>query len=64
MNTGQAPQHTEFPPKMIRYCEEIDRKASGLNGIGGALSKLACNRHGDDCPDCPIIHDLAGELHA
>lgn len=64
MNTGQASQHTELPPKTIRYCEEIDRKTSKLNGLGRALYKLACNRHRDDCPDCPIIDDLAGELHA
>lgn len=43
--------------------EEIDLKIAQLQGLRTLLSHLIANCHGDNRPDCPIIDDLAGEVH-
>jgi len=40
---------------------ELKRKAQELDAMRGALERLAADCHGDDRPDCPILHDLEGE---
>lgn len=37
---------------------ELKRKARKLDAMRRSLENLASNCHGDDRPDCPIIHDL------
>lgn len=42
---------------------ELKRKAQELDAMRRSLERLAADCHGDQRPDCPIIHDLecAGE---
>lgn len=37
---------------------DLQRKARGLDDMRRSLEQLAANCHGDDRPDCPILHDL------
>lgn len=37
---------------------ELKRKERNLHEMRRVLERLAANCHGDDRPDCPIIHDL------
>jgi Cu(I)-responsive transcriptional regulator len=43
------------------HLEQIDRKIAELQGMRATLAHLIHRCHGDDRPDCPILHDLAGE---
>ena len=38
--------------------EELKRKESEIHAMRRSLENLARNCHGDDRPDCPILHDL------
>ena len=38
--------------------EELKRKERAIHAMRGSLENLARNCHGDDRPDCPILHDL------
>jgi hypothetical protein len=42
------------------HLEQIDRKIAELQGMRATLAHLIHRCHGDDRPDCPILHDLAG----
>jgi len=43
----------------LRRIAEIDRKMAELAGMRATLTRLAESCQGDDCPDCPILDDLA-----
>lgn len=38
--------------------EELKRKGREIHAMRRSLENLARNCHGDDRPDCPILHDL------
>ena len=38
--------------------EELKRKERAIHAMRRSLENLARNCHGDDRPDCPILHDL------
>ena len=38
---------------------QIDNKLKDLNDIRNELNFLACNCHGDDKPNCPILDELS-----
>lgn len=38
--------------------EELKRKERAIHAMRRSLETLARNCHGDDRPDCPILHDL------
>jgi Cu(I)-responsive transcriptional regulator len=38
--------------------EELKRKEREIHAMRRSLENLARNCHGDDRPDCPILHDL------
>ena len=38
--------------------EELKRKEREIRAMRRSLENLASNCHGDDRPDCPILHDL------
>ena len=38
--------------------EELKRKERAIGAMRRSLETLARNCHGDDRPDCPILHDL------
>ncbi|AEQ07845.1 MerR family DNA-binding transcriptional regulator [Brucella melitensis] len=69
MNIGQAAAASGISAKMIRHYETIglieaaDRTSSGYRIYTQkdveTLRYLARNCHGDNRPDCPIIHQLA-----
>ena len=40
---------------------ELKRKARQLEAMRRSLEHLAERCHGDDRPDCPILHELEGE---
>lgn len=40
--------------------EELKRKELEIHSMRLSLENLARNCHGDDRPDCPILHDLEG----
>jgi Cu(I)-responsive transcriptional regulator len=40
---------------------ELKRKAQQLDSMRRLLERLAAECHGDDRPDCPILHDLEAE---
>jgi Cu(I)-responsive transcriptional regulator len=45
---------------------ELKRKAAELDAMRRTLERLAAECHGDERPDCPILHDLEasdGDLH-
>lgn len=39
---------------------EVDRKMEELQSIRSTLEHLSRHCRGDDCPECPILDDLAG----
>ncbi len=41
--------------------KELQRKEREIHAMRLALEKLARDCHGDDRPDCPILHDLEAE---
>lgn len=48
---------------------ELRRKAKALDAMRRTLERLAAECHGDERPDCPILHDLEaaeadGEKHS
>ena len=42
------------------HLTEIDSKIAQLQAMRETLSHLVAACHGDDRPDCPILHDLSG----
>ncbi|MGH6760278.1 MAG: Cu(I)-responsive transcriptional regulator [Phyllobacterium sp.] len=43
----------------LEHVEELEAKMRQLREMANTLRHLAEHCHGDDRPDCPIIHDLA-----
>ncbi|MFD1198415.1 Cu(I)-responsive transcriptional regulator [Brucella gallinifaecis] len=43
----------------LAHVEELEAKMKQLQNMADTLRHLAHNCHGDDRPDCPIIHELA-----
>ncbi len=44
----------------MRRVGEIERKLAELASLRDVLMELIDRCHGDERPDCPILHDLAG----
>lgn len=44
----------------LKRAAELKRKERKLHEMRLSLERLAAACHGDDRPDCPIIHDLEG----
>jgi Cu(I)-responsive transcriptional regulator len=44
----------------LAHVADLERRALALTEVAGALKHLADACHGDDRPDCPIIHELEG----
>lgn len=44
--------------------ERIEEKIAALEGMRDTLKDLVKSCHGDDRPDCPILHDLAAAARA
>lgn len=42
------------------HMDELEAKIAELTAMRDSLRRLAEACHGDDRPDCPILHDLAG----
>ena len=42
------------------HLEEIDVRIAELQELRATLNTLVVACHGDDRPDCPILHDLSG----
>ncbi|MBP0441304.1 Cu(I)-responsive transcriptional regulator [Tianweitania sediminis] len=42
----------------LGHVAELERKMQELKEMTSALRHLAENCHGDDMPDCPILHEL------
>lgn len=42
----------------LAHVTDLERRAQALAEVAGALRTLADACHGDDRPDCPIIHEL------
>ncbi len=45
------------------HLAEIDAKIAQLQSMRTLLSRLVASCCGDDRPDCPILDDLAGDVH-
>lgn len=45
----------------LSHIEELEAKMRQLQEMADILRHLAHNCHGDDRPDCPILHELAEE---
>ncbi|HET8727029.1 MAG TPA: Cu(I)-responsive transcriptional regulator [Alphaproteobacteria bacterium] len=43
----------------LEHVAELEAKVAELQAMSGTLRELAEACHGDDRPDCPILHDLA-----
>jgi len=43
----------------LQHVEELEAKMHQLQEMADTLRHLAHNCHGDDRPDCPILHKLA-----
>jgi len=59
---GHAPSR-EVKRVALEHVAELDRRIAELSGMRHALQHLANACHGDSRPECPILHDLAGEEH-
>lgn len=44
----------------LAHVRELERRAQALAEMAGALKHLADVCHGDERPECPIIHELEG----
>jgi Cu(I)-responsive transcriptional regulator len=42
----------------------LERRIDEMRAMAGTLHQLVSSCHGDHRPDCPILHDLAGESEA
>jgi Cu(I)-responsive transcriptional regulator len=47
-----------------RHLAEVDRKLTELSMLRDTLADLVDTCHGDDRPDCPILHRLAAPIQA
>jgi MerR family copper efflux transcriptional regulator len=45
----------------LEHVTDLERKIAELTAMRAALQELADACHGDNRPDCPILHDLEGE---
>lgn len=57
-NRGRA--SGEVKELALRHIDELDAKIARLEAMRDTLRDLASQCHGDDRPDCPILHGLAG----
>lgn len=48
----------------LAHIAEIEQKIAELAEMRETLATLADRCHGDDMPDCPILHGLAGDAAA
>ena len=48
----------------VEHVADLERKIAELTAMRDALQELADHCHGDGRPECPILHDLAGEATA
>jgi Cu(I)-responsive transcriptional regulator len=55
---------SEVKALAARRVADIDRKMAELAEMRATLTHLMERCHGDDRPDCPILHGLAGEVAA
>lgn len=47
-----------------RHMQELDTRIAQLQSMRDTLAHLVHHCHGDDRPDCPILHDLSGDSEA
>ncbi|RKF19262.1 Cu(I)-responsive transcriptional regulator [Altericroceibacterium spongiae] len=45
----------------LRHIDELDEKIARLETMRDTLRNLARHCHGDERPDCPILHGLAAD---
>ena len=43
-----------------QHADQLERKILEMQAMQRTLRKLAHACHGDDRPECPVLHDLAG----
>ncbi len=55
---------SEVKKLAARHMQQLDDKIAEMQSMRDTLAHLAHHCHGDDRPDCPILHDLAGEAAA
>ena len=48
----------------MRHFVDLERRMAAMADMRDALNHLADCCHGDQRPDCPILHQLAGHAHA
>jgi MerR family copper efflux transcriptional regulator len=48
----------------LQHVADLQRKIAELTAMSAALQELANACHGDNQPDCPILHDLEGAMEA
>jgi MerR family copper efflux transcriptional regulator len=44
----------------LSHIGELNRKIAEMTSLRDTLDQLAANCHGDERPDCPILHQLEG----
>lgn len=47
----------------LEYVDELQVKIAAMTALCHELTGLADACHGDEHPECPILHDLAGGAH-
>ena len=47
----------------MKHVTELDAKIAEMQAMRRALLNLSDHCHGDQRPDCPILDDLAGDVH-
>jgi Cu(I)-responsive transcriptional regulator len=52
---------SEVKALVLAHVEELGEKITRLEAMRTTLLDLSHRCHGDDRPDCPILHGLAGE---
>lgn len=56
---NRARASSEVKELALRHIEELGGKIARLTAMRRTLQQLADQCHGDDRPDCPILHGLA-----
>jgi len=53
--------HMELKEIVGKHIEELEQRIHEMNQITETLKSLSARCSGHDRPDCPILHDLAGD---
>ncbi|PKL75913.1 MAG: Cu(I)-responsive transcriptional regulator, partial [Candidatus Melainabacteria bacterium HGW-Melainabacteria-1] len=57
----QSRASAEVKQLALSHLQTLEAKLAEIQSMVDVLRKLAAHCHGNEQPDCPILHDLAGQ---